>query len=54
MTLLAACSLWLLVIAVILSPSVWSTTVISMTTDHDFPDKGRKLISVRNSKTELG
>lgn len=33
---------------------MWSTMVISMTTDHDFPDKGRKLISVRNSKNSIG
>ena len=28
--------------------------VISMTTDHDFPDKGRKLISVRDSRNGIG
>lgn len=26
---------------------MWSTMVISMTTDHDFPDKGRKLKRVK-------
>ena len=54
MTVLAACSLWFLVITVTSSSSMWSAMVISMTTDHDFPDKGRKLVSVRNLKRVLG
>lgn len=53
MTLLVAYSLWLLVITVTSTSSVWSAMVISMTTDHDFPDKGRKLTSVRNLKRIL-